>query len=60
MYNYSFTQKGRKGNNKNVKNRIKMQKCSYLCCFTSLFAGSKTPISKFSECKEVRWESGCP
>ncbi|GLV64709.1 hypothetical protein Bmyc01_33790 [Bacillus mycoides] len=22
--------------------------------------GSKTPTSQFSECKEVRWEPGCP
>ncbi|MEC3033601.1 hypothetical protein P9Z86_27360, partial [Bacillus thuringiensis] len=28
--------------------------------FIPLFAGSKTPTSKFSGSKEVRWGAGCP
>ncbi|HDR4703894.1 TPA: tryptophan-rich sensory protein, partial [Bacillus paranthracis] len=31
---------------------------SFLVC--PALMGSKTPTSKFSESKEVRWGSGCP
>ncbi|MCZ6941959.1 hypothetical protein EJ131_15745 [Bacillus mycoides] len=43
---------------KNYYNTLFSLKQSAL--FIPLFAGSKTPTSKFSLGKEVRWEINCP
>jgi len=37
-----------------------MRLASFLCFIYPALMGSKTPTSKCSESKEVRWGSGCP